>query len=55
MDTLTKFYLMLKNRAGATMAEYGVIAAVVILVAIGAFVLLGGWISDNVTGLTEGL
>ena len=51
MDTITKFYLMLKNKAGATMAEYGVIAAVVILVAIAAFIALGDWITGNVEAL----
>ena len=50
----TKSYLLLKNRAGATMAEYSVIAVVVILVAIGAFIVLGGWVSNNAGGLTEG-
>lgn len=38
MNTL---YLMFKNRKGATMAEYAVIAAVLILIAVVALTSLG--------------
>ena len=48
MKTLTKFYLMLRDSKGATMAEYAVIAVVLILVAIVAFSSLGTTIAAKV-------
>ena len=42
---------LLRNRKGATMAEYAVIAAVLILVAIVVFSNLGAAIVANVTSL----
>ena len=41
MKTLTKFYLMLRNRKGATMAEYAVVVVLIILIALIAFTALG--------------
>ena len=55
MKTFTKFYLMLRDRKGATMAEYAVIAAVLILVAILAFTSLGSTIAAKVGDLVSGL
>ena len=52
MKTLTKFYLMLRNSKGATMAEYAVVAALLILVAIVAFTPLGAAIRDAISSLT---
>jgi len=48
MNTIMSF---LRNRKGATMAEYAVIAAVLILVAIVVFSNLGAAIVANVTSL----
>ena len=55
MKTLTKFYLMLRDRKGATMAEYAVIAVVLILVAIVAFSSLGTTIAAKINSLVSGL
>jgi pilus assembly protein Flp/PilA len=55
MKTLTKFYLMLRNRKGATMTEYAVIAAVVIVVAILAFSGLGTTIVAKIGELVAGM
>jgi len=55
MDKLTKIYLMLKDRKGATMAEYAVIAAVLILVAILAFTNLGATIASEIGRLVSGM
>ena len=55
METITKFYLMLHDRKGATMAEYAVIAVVLILVAIVAFTALGGQILAKVNELATNL
>ena len=46
---------MLKDREGATMAEYAVIAAVLILIAIVAFTSLGTSIVTNVNELVAGM
>ena len=51
MKNLTKFYVMLRDSKGATMAEYAVIAAVLILIAILAFTSLGTTIRDAVSNL----
>ena len=50
MNTIMSF---LRNRKGATMAEYAVIAAVLILVAIVVFTNLGAAIVTNVTALVS--
>ena len=55
MNTLTKFYFMFKDRKGATMAEYAVIAAVLILIAIVAFSGLGTTIVSKVNELVNGM
>jgi len=55
MKTLTKFYLMLKDSKGATMAEYAVIAAVLILIAILAFTGLGQTIAAKIGELATNL
>jgi Flp pilus assembly pilin Flp len=52
MNTLL---LMLKNRKGATMAEYAVIAAVLILVAVVAFTSLGTTIVSKINDLVAGM
>ena len=48
-------YGMLKDRKGATMAEYAVIAAVLILVAIVAFTSLGSTIVSKIQALVAGM
>ena len=48
-------FSMFKNRKGATMAEYAVIAAVLILVAIIAFTSLGTTIVAKVDSLVAGM
>jgi pilus assembly protein Flp/PilA len=55
MNTIMHFYGMLKNRKGATMAEYAVIAAVLILVAIVAFTSLGSTIVAKINSLVSGM
>ena len=55
MKTLTRFYLMLKDSKGATMAEYAVIAAVLILIAILAFTGLGQTIAAKISELATNL
>jgi len=55
MSTLYKLYAMLKDRKGATMAEYAVIAAVLILVAILAFTNLGSQIASEIGRLVSGM
>jgi len=52
MNTLL---LMFKNRKGATMAEYAVIAAVLILVAVVAFTSLGTTIVSKINDLVAGM
>jgi len=47
--------LMLKNKKGATMAEYAVIAAVLILVAVIAFTSLGTTIVAKINDLVAGM
>jgi Flp pilus assembly pilin Flp len=46
---------VLRNRKGATMAEYAVIAAVLILVAIVAFTSLGTTIVAKIGDLVAGM
>ncbi len=55
MNKLAKLYLLLKDRRGATMAEYAVIAAVLILIAILAFSGLGNTIVAKVNELVSGM
>ena len=55
MKALTKFFLMFREEKGATMAEYAVIAAVLILVAILAFTSLGSTIAAKVGELVSGM
>jgi pilus assembly protein Flp/PilA len=55
MKAITKFYLMLKESKGATMAEYAVIAAVLILIAIVAFSGLGATIVAKINELVGGM
>ncbi len=55
MKALYKFYLMWKDSKGATMAEYAVIAAVLILIAILAFSGLGNTIVAKVNELVSGM
>ena len=52
---MNTIYLMLKSRKGATMAEYAVIAAVLILVAIVAFTSLGSTIVSKIGDLVAGM
>jgi pilus assembly protein Flp/PilA len=55
MKALIKMYGMPKDRKGATMAEYAVIAAVLILVAIVAFTSLGSTIVAKIEALVAGM
>ncbi|MCD6356343.1 MAG: Flp family type IVb pilin [Anaerolineaceae bacterium] len=55
MNTIMSFYQMLKDRKGATMAEYAVIAAVLILVAVVAFTSLGSTIVSKINDLVAGM
>jgi len=52
---MEKLYLLLKDRKAATMAEYAVIAAVLILVAILAFTNLGSQIASEIGRLVSGM
>jgi pilus assembly protein Flp/PilA len=47
--------MLMRNRKGATMAEYAVIAAVLILVAIVAFTSLGSTIVEKIGDLVAGM
>lgn len=51
---VNKLFELLKNYAGATMAEYAVIAAVVIMIAILAFTGLGAAIVARISVLANG-
>ena len=55
MNAIMHMYAMLKDRKGATMAEYAVIAAVLILVAIVAFTSLGSTIVAKIEALVAGM
>ena len=55
MKELIKLYGMLEDRKGATMAEYAVIAAVLILVAIVAFTSLGSTIVAKINDLVSNM
>ena len=55
MNAIMSFYTMLKDRKGATMAEYAVIAAVLILVAIIAFTSLGTTIVAKINDLVSNM
>jgi len=55
MKQLVKISNMLKDRRGATMAEYAVIAAVLILVAVIAFTSLGTTIVGKINDLVAGM
>jgi len=44
-----------KREDGQTMAEYGIILAVVAVVAVGAFTLLEGGISSTINAVTKSL
>ena len=48
-------YKMLKDRRGATMAEYAVIAAVVVIVALVGFTALGTGILGKIQEVVAGL
>jgi Flp pilus assembly pilin Flp len=49
MKTFTKFYLMLRNTDGATMAEYAVVVALILVAAALIFTGLGAQIVAAVT------
>jgi pilus assembly protein Flp/PilA len=55
MKALYKLYGFLEDRKGATMAEYAVIAAVLILVAIIAFTSLGSTIVAKINDLVTNM
>jgi Flp pilus assembly pilin Flp len=55
MKALYKLHGMLNDRKGATMAEYAVIAAVLILVAIIAFTSLGSTIVAKINDLVSNM
>jgi Flp pilus assembly pilin Flp len=55
MEAIYKLYGMLEDRKGATMAEYAVIAAVLILVAIVAFTSLGTTIVGKINDLVSNM
>lgn len=48
MNALTKFYIRMRESKGQTMAEYALIVALVAVVAVGAWTLLGGNITTTV-------
>ncbi len=52
---MNTIFMMLKSRKGATMAEYAVIAAVLILVAVIAFTSLGSTIVSKINDLVAGM
>jgi len=48
MNAITKAYVRLHESKGQTMAEYGLIVALVAVVTIGAWTLLGGNITSTI-------
>lgn len=44
-----------KDESGATAIEYGLIAALIAVVIIGALTLIGGKLNDKFTDISEGL
>jgi Flp pilus assembly pilin Flp len=54
-NKMNMLYLWLKDKKGATMAEYAVIAAVLILVAVIAFTSLGSTIVSKINDLVAGM
>ena len=55
VNTHMNVYIMLKDRRGATMAEYAVIAAVVAIVALAGFTEFGALILSKVLEVVAGL
>ena len=55
MKTLTKFYLMLRDSKGATMAEYAVVVVLLILIALVTLTPLGAAIAAAFTRLVTPL
>ena len=51
MKTFTKFYLMLRDSKGATMAEYAVVVVLLILIALVTLTPLGAAIAAAFTRL----
>ncbi len=52
---IAKLYLMTRREDGQAMAEYGIILALVAVVCIAGFLLLGTQISAKITKLTDNL
>ena len=51
MDAITRTYLKLRESKGQTMAEYGLIVALVAVVSVAAWTLLGGNISGTINNV----
>ena len=49
------FARLLKSRSGATAIEYGLIAALIAVVAIGAMTTIGGNLTNKLTSVSTGL
>jgi pilus assembly protein Flp/PilA len=50
---LLKAFARFEEQKGQTMAEYGLILAVIAVVAVGAFILLGEQVDTKVTSITN--
>jgi pilus assembly protein Flp/PilA len=48
---LLKAFARFEEQRGQTMAEYGLILAVIAVVAVGAFILLGGEVEEKVSSI----
>ena len=51
MSALTKTYLRIRENKGQTMAEYGLIVALVAVVSVAAWTLLGGNINATINSI----
>jgi pilus assembly protein Flp/PilA len=51
MSALAKAYVRMRENKGQTMAEYGLIVALVAVVTVAAWTLLGGNITNTITSI----
>ena len=54
-ETITTFFIRMKNEGGQAMAEYGLILALIAVVCIGALGLIGTGIDGKLTSITNEL
>lgn len=52
---ITRLYLSLRREEGQTMAEYGVVLALITLLVVGTLATLGGTINDKLQAVVDTL